>query len=115
MIGIITILVLLIAFFVGYAVKSKLIKTSETNKISKSMVIFDDTDIKLEKTNGTLFIINKTPCTKILKISTYYKKKQYILQYILKPNKKYNVDIYVKVSKIWVDDIKTTIPEYLEI
>ncbi len=111
--------IFLVLFMIGWVIGDITRPAKSTSKSDQkaagNIVIFDDKEIKMEKTQTGLFIINKTPCTKILKISTRYKKKQYILQYILKPNKKYNVDIYVKVSKIWVDDIKTTIPEYLEI
>jgi hypothetical protein len=91
------------------------IYTDVPQKVATNIVIFDDNDIKMERTDGGLYIINKTPTIKILKISTMYKHKEHVLSYTLNPNTKYHIDIYVKVAKIWIEDVENIKPKFVEI
>lgn len=80
-----------------------------------NIVIFDDAGIKMEKDKHNLYVINKTPVIKILKISVAYKCKEHILSYTLNPNMKYKMGIYVKVAKIWIEDVQYDKPDFIKI
>lgn len=107
-------LILALLIFFGGLYLHK-IYTEAPQKVATNMIIFDDINIKMEKINGVLYITNKTPCNKIFKISTMYKHKEHILSYTLKPNMRYRINIYVKVAKIWIEDVEQIKPKFLEI